>query len=63
MHILPDESRRRPDPRSPRGLNTITLIAAIVSFTTAAVSFALIREPEVGAAEEGEEQAEPAVAA
>jgi hypothetical protein len=46
-----------------QGLNTIMLIAAIVSFVAAAVSFVLIRERGFVTAEESEGRAEPAVAA
>jgi hypothetical protein len=46
-----------------QGLNTIMLIAAIVSFAAAAVSFVLIRERDFVTAEESEEQPELAVAA
>jgi EmrB/QacA subfamily drug resistance transporter len=45
------------------GLNTIMLIAAIVSFAAAAVSFVLIRERDFVTAEETDEQPELAVAA
>jgi hypothetical protein len=46
-----------------QGLNTIMLIAAIVSFAAAAVSVVLIRERDFVSAEESEEQPELAVAA
>jgi EmrB/QacA subfamily drug resistance transporter len=46
-----------------QGLNTILLIGAIVAFTAAVVSFALIHERDFVTAEEGEEQTELAVAA
>ena len=45
------------------GLNTILLIAAVVAFAAAVVSFVLIRERDFVSAEEDEGQAELAVAA
>ena len=56
----------RPPPSSALvdGLNTILLVAAVIAFAAAALSFVLIRERDFVAAEdEGEAPAEMAVAA